>query len=456
MFWTRLKTAVAFLAAGLTLFLVTIFALSAAPRPARSDPSPAVLVSPQGAQNVAVETVRKSDFAFTSTQAGTVEAFESVELTPRASGYVKRLSVDIGDAVKQGQVLVEIDAPELVADVEKSNAVVEQAQARLTGAKSGVVVAEAMLEAEMAKVDAAEANCQRAESLLRYRKKGFERIKDLVGKKAIDENLADETVDRLEAAKSELASATAQVKTTKAGVAEGKAKVMAARADLGEVEADLRVARADQNKAAIRHGFATIVSPLDGIVSRRSCQVGDFVRSGEVGSAPVLTLIVTRRVRVITAISDHDVPLLDKGDPATVRINTNPVRAYQGTISRTAFAEDPDTRTLRAEIDLENTDGRLRPGQYVEVSVLLENRSRVLTVPARALLDRRGDAAAVCYRVVDGRAVLTLVKTGDDNGMRVEILDGLKEGDTVIAEPGSRIKDGQAIETGTTDKSQEK
>jgi HlyD family secretion protein len=177
------------------------------------------------------------------------------------------------------------------------------------------------------------------------------------------------------------------VATTKAGIEEGKAKLLAAKCDVGEAEADLRVARAEQRKAEIVAGRTKVVSPFDGIVTQRGYNVGSFVRSGaQAGSAPLLTVVQTSMVRAVVSVPDGDVPFLDKGDPATVRMDSLGGRVYQGVVSRTAYAEDPNTRTLRVEIDLDNQDGRLHPGQYGAATIQLLSVRNVLTIPASALI----------------------------------------------------------------------
>jgi membrane fusion protein (multidrug efflux system) len=140
------------------------------------------------------------------------------------------------------------------------------------------------------------------------------------------------------------------------------------------------------------------------------------------------------------------VPLLDVGDPVMVRINSLGARGLlQGQITRTAYALDPQDRTLRAEIALPNTDGRLRPGQMGRVTINLETRENVLTIPSSAIVERNDLGKAVCYRVEGGRAVRAILLVGPDDGLRVEVLYGLKEGDTVITKPDTRISDGQAV-----------
>src|SRR5262249_23497414 len=148
-----------------SVFLTSVFA-----RPARSEQDP-----PAEAKPIAVETVRRDDFRREKTYSAVVQAFDAADLAPRLSGYLKRLNVDIGASVRRGQVLAEIDAPELAAELEKAEALVDQAEARITRAKAAVTVAEAALSVADAQAETAASVQQRAESSLSYREKALAR-----------------------------------------------------------------------------------------------------------------------------------------------------------------------------------------------------------------------------------------------------------------------------------------
>ena len=105
----------------------------------------------------------------------------------------------------------------------------------------------------------------------------------------------------------------------------------------------------------------------------------------------------------------------------------------------------PNNRTLRAEIDLANVDGRLRPGQFGRVTITLLDLHNILTIPSSGLIDQTGGGEAVCYRIIDGRAKRTRIKVGVGNGDHVEVREGLKEGDSVIVDPSQGLTDGQPI-----------
>jgi RND family efflux transporter MFP subunit len=461
MFLSKLKTALAGLTAGLTLFFSAVLAISIAPQPAQSGP-PAV-VAPQsekpdlpadapqtkdGTGKVVVETVKKEDFVRRANVVGMVQPAESVDLWPRFSGTLKSLNVELGDRVKRGQVIAEIDAPESAADGARSVAILAQAEARLLGAKASVELAEVSIETSKSRLETATLAHQRAESSLRFREKNRERAQALFERAAIDHGRVDEADEALESAKSAVSEALGAINTARAEVKEGAAKLAAAKAGVQEAEAGIQVAKADHRKFEIQQEFATITAPIDGIVTTRGHHVGDFLHSGgDAGATPIVTIIRTDKMHVSVDVPDQLAESLDKGDKATFHVNKHD---YEGVVSRVAFALDPTTNTVRAEIDLDNTDGKLRPGQSGFARITLRTDEGVLTVPSSAIVIHQvGTHVAFgnCFRVVDGQAALTRVKLGEeDPDGRREILDGLNEGDVIIAKPNKTLKNGDAVE----------
>ena len=190
--------------------------------------------------------------------------------------------------------------------------------------------------------------------------------------------------------------------------------------------------------------YTRIVAPWDGIVIKRACNEGDFVRSGELGGAsPTFTVVKTAKVRVIVNVSDSLVPYLDRGDPVEIRFDALRSRIYRGAVAR--FAEAEEAGYMRAEIDLENADGRLKSGQRGEVTIQLEKKQGVRTIPLSAVFERKDGDQATCYRIENNRAVQARIKTGADDGVRIEVLEGLKEGDRVITVSDGTLTDGQEV-----------
>ncbi len=196
--------------------------------------------------------------------------------------------------------------------------------------------------------------------------------------------------DRVAEGRADLAEAKTQVVSARAAVQEGNANLEAVRSTVTEAEATLHGAEADLRKAQIGVSSTKVFSPWNGIVTKRGYHLGDFVRSGDApNSAPLLTVSETGKMRVVVEVPDPDSPYLDKGDRAIIKFDAlaNRNRVYHGVIARTSLAEDIGTRTQRAEIDLNNADGRLRSGQYGRVTIFLQDRRGVLSIPASAVIE---------------------------------------------------------------------
>ena len=135
----------------------------------------------------------------------------------------------------------------------------------------------------------------------------------------------------------------------------------------------------------------------------------------------------------------------DKGDPAEIRFDALKGRVYRGTVARIAQAEETVDRTMRTEIDVDNADGRLKPGQFGRVTIFLKTRQGVRAIPSSAVFERNAAGHAICYRIENPRAVLTRIKVGEDDGVHTEVIDGLKEGERVITHAEGTITDGQQV-----------
>ena len=349
---------------------------------------------------------------------------------PKASGELSKLNVDIGDVVKKGQILATIDSPDLRYEFDKARARVRQAQVRIKMSETKIREAEAGLKTVQAQIAAAEAGVNEMEAAQAFREKQLKRIKDLVERHAVEERLALEEEDHLRAAQAATVSAKVKVTLERAGLERARAIIDSARSEHMEAEEYLPLVRADSNKAETAVNSCAILSPIDGVVTRRNYHVGEFARTAAMGgSEPLVTIVEANKLRVVVWILDQDAVLLNNGDAVTLRADVRSDREYKGTISRTAVAEDPTTKSVRAEIDLDNSDGSLRPGQAASVTVNLEDYPDVITIPQTALFDPNpGNGPLCCYRVVDGRTVRTPIRIGAVDSGVVEILDGLKRG----------------------------
>lgn len=400
-----------------------------------------------GEDVVSVKTVRPSPGGIlrTSSQVGSVQAYESADLYAKISGYLKTLLVDYGSRVKKGQLLAEIDDPELVKERDRDVASLALARSVVAQAEARVKSAEADARAADAAVDEAKADIHRTASKRSYRSKVLARYRDLVARAAETPQVVDEQEENYESAVADEQSARAAEITALARAAAAHAKVEQARADLAEAKASVDVAAATLAKSEVLVGYMRITSPYDGVVTNRTFFPGAFIRSAaEGGTTPLLTVARTDKVRVITAIPDRDVPYADVGDKAEVRLDALGTEVLDGTVSRFAETEDPTSRTMHTEIDLPNPEGRIRPGMYGIARVILDESQKTSTIPARSLVGEAKDGKGEVFIIRDGKAKKVSFETGADDGLRVEVLSGLKPTDEIIVD-AQRVNDGMSV-----------
>lgn len=357
-------------------------------------PEKSTTTQPTAKRKVKVAKLRKSRLIRTTSQIGSAEPAATANVYARVSGTVAKPKypnidanlnlVEVGEAVRKGQVLAVIDAPELAADVKENRIQVERAQARCAQSKAVLAAAH------------------------------FDEAKD----------------ER-----------------------PSRAKVTVAEADLQVADADLRLAQARLARSEAAVQTARIISPIRGVVTQRSVNEGDFVRSAAVaGSAsPVFSILRTDVIRMVVHIPDQDVPLLQIGQPAEVRFDALRMIA-RAKVSRMAVAENLKDRTLRAEIDLPNPDGKIRPGMYGTATITLQEKPGALAIPRAAIVRSGGNGVSQCFRIVNDRAVWTHFRTGESQDPirhDTEVVDGLKEGEIVIVNPGilRDLKSGEPVES---------
>jgi HlyD family secretion protein len=378
----------------------------------------------------------------------TVEAMEKADLCARVQGVVDWLEadIDIGRRVKAGEPLLRLAIPELEAQQRHKEALLDQARKQKLQAEEAVKVA-------AKEVSEAEAQEKRYAAELAFHKQTNERVVELVRRGAQQPERSQETGHQVEAADAAWQAAKAQIETK-------RAKWRATSADLEVAESRIRVADAEVHNLSILVSYATITAPFDGILTKRWVDRGATIKDP---SMPVLTVQRTDTVRVLLDIPERDVPLVNAtqqnpnpdglGDPVEVILpalrGTVSGGRFSGFITRLASALDPVTRTMRAEVHLENPKGHLKPGMSGSAIALLEERANVLTVPSTALV-RQGDRAELyCVTHLTGNpprgVVLRLtVDLGLDDGRRVEVR-GLSGKELVIAKGNSGWREGDVV-----------
>lgn len=424
-------------------------------KPAHAGPPSASPTKPAAPSGVPVEVAapRPGGTDRVCVQPGTVEPFEAADLFAKVSGFLVEQRVDIGDAVKAGDVLARIAVPELDAQVRQDTADVARAAAKVDQMTAAIATAEAEQGAAAATVSLARAEQGSKASYRAYREKQRDRIRGLAAQNAIDAKLVDEQEDQYQAAAAAELAAGEAVAAARQKEAAAAAKVAQARADRRLAEAEVVSAKAKLERSQVMTGYAVIRSPYTGIVTRRSFHVGDFVRSADAGGerTPVLAVEKTDVMRVVVQVPERDVPFVDVGDPAVVEMDALPVAfrsagAGRVRVSRIAASEDPHTRMMRVEVDVPNPDGRLRRGMYGRVALTLQpGAAGAVRIPSAALSGKADGGRAAVRVVRDGVAHLVKVTYDTDDGSEVEVLSGLTPADRVVVRAAGPLDEGTAV-----------
>lgn len=217
------------------------------------------------------------------------------------------------------------------------------------------------------------------------------------------------------------------------------ARGVGAERDLDNAIAALAVAEADLRSVEIQLAKSLVKAPFDGIIDRRYKEEGEFVDIG----APLVRLVQLDKVKVEVSIPERDVPFFTVGDLVRVRLDALGARPFEGRIFRIATTAEPVTRTFRAEVELDNPEGIIKPGMIARADLIRQVFPDSVLVPifSTVLLDDQRFAAVI----VDGKARLRNVKTGIVQGGFVQVTEGLSAGDLLIVKGQYDVRDGEPV-----------
>jgi RND family efflux transporter MFP subunit len=341
-----------------------------------------------GAIPVSAARVQREDLARTITVAAEFQPFQQIDLHAKVAGYVRSIRVDVGDHVKAGEVLAVLEVPELDDDLKKAAAATRGAREELKRAE--------------ARYNEVHSGSQRLIQVARERP-------NLVAQQDIDSATAEDTA----------AAAT----------------VASARQHVEESEAN-------ESRMQTMVGYRRITAPFDGVVTRRHADVGALIQAGTSSSTqamPLVSLAQDSLLRLSFPVPESAVAFIHGGAPVTVDM-PGLHRTFTGKVARYSGAVDRATRTMLTEIDVPNADRRLTPGMYASVTLALEQRDHALSVPVEAL--SAGQALVVGE---GGRLESRAVHAGLESPERVEVLDGLREGELVVLGGRARLRAGDTV-----------
>lgn len=392
-------------------------------------------------------------------QPGQIEAFEETAIHAKLAGFVKKVHVDIGDQVtgpsristdqpeQPGQILAELEMPELDAELKQKQALVAQAAAEVTQSEAGIKVAMSAKSSSEALVAEARASVERADAMYERWKSEFERVRELVAKQAVAQKVADETEQQFKAADAARREIAAKIKSAQAKLSEAAANIEKADADLVAAQSKVKVAEADEQKTRALLSYATLRAPFDGVITERHLDTGHLVQPSGTSGKPLFVVVRADTVRIFLDVPESDAAFIATDSPAKIRVPSLSAASFDGKVARTAWTLQTSSRTLRTEIDVPNPNGRLRPGMYATAEIEVARRTDALSLPKSAILTQGTES--YCLGISPKNTIEKLaIKTGIVAGTDVEIVSGLTGDESVIVANLAAYKDkvGQAVE----------
>src|SRR5579864_3323731 len=353
--------------------------------------------------------VDKGDLAKSVVATGKVTPIIKVEVKSKASGIVKKLYVEYGDTVKQGQLLAQLDKIEIEAQVEQSRAALAAAEANLTSSQA---------DFERAKVDAEGPDVP----LL---KRAYDRAVNMAKDGVVSTSALEDAQKNYEMSLNKQNVSKAQVTVLKAKIAQSQAVVAEDEANLKQLEEQL--------------SYTDIVSPIDGIVLSRDVQMGDAVSSILVlGSSAtlVMTLGDTSEVYVKGKVDESDIGKVYLGQPARIKVESFKDKTFNGKVTKISpmGVEKDNVTTFEVRVSIQNPGGELKAEMTANAEIILDEHHNVLMVPEGAILYDKDKNASIDVpesSAKDGKDKVA-VNIGISNGAKTEVLNGLKEGDQVV------------------------
>ncbi len=353
--------------------------------------------------------VEKGDLAKSVVATGKVTPITKVEVKSKASGIVKKLLVEYGDRVKQGQLLAQLDKIEIEAQVEQAQAALQSAEANLTSSKA---------DYERAKVDAEGPDVP----LL---KRQYDRSVEMAKDGVVSASALDDADRNYKMALNKQQVAIAQVQVLKAKIAQSQADVVHNQANLKQLEEQL--------------SYTDIVSPIDGIVLSRDVEMGDAVSSILVlGSSAtlVMTLGDTSEVYVKGKVDESDIGKVYLGQPARIKVESFKDKTFNGKVTKISpmGVEKDNVTTFEVRVSINNPGGELKAEMTANAEIILDEHKNVLQIPEGAIIYDKDKKASVDIpdpKAKDGMKKVA-INIGISNGAKTEVLSGLKEGDQVV------------------------
>lgn len=385
-----------------------------------------------------------------------VESYERTSIYPKVIGYIEQWNVDIGDKVKKNDVLAKLFVPELVEDFGTKKATVELDKRRIDLAEKVVAVADADVQAAEARLEETKEILAKYQAQVDRWEMEVQRLTREMKHGVIEPQIQLESIKQLKADRASRNAAEASIRKAEAELLSRQAALAKAKVDVAVARADLDVAESEARRLDAWVGYLTLPAPYDGVIVARNANTGDFVLplagdptamqrapylSPGSKAAPVYVVDRTDIVRIFIDIPERDANYVQAGSKATVLVEAFRNQWIPASVTRTSWALNVTSRTLRAEIDLHNTPTpevyrdpgkhepaanppeagiQILPGMYAYAKVIIE-RPDVRSLPFEALV--RNGGQTFFWKYEDGKARQIEVQTGVDDGRWFEVIN---------------------------------
>jgi RND family efflux transporter MFP subunit len=349
---------------------------------------------------------------------GTIQAIQETAISARVDGYLKRRLVDIGNRVVAGQVLAEIDTPELDQQLYQAKATLAQAQAARAQAVASLEQVRSALVHNQVQLEYNGTNLWRWRTL---------KERELVAQQDVDDRQV-------------------LVTTAQADVKAAQANVVALEASVAAADANVVSNQANVQRLVDMQSFQRIRAPFPGIITVRNVDNGALISSGSATTnTPLFRMAQIDSLRIFVSVPQTFVTDVRPGPTAELLVREFPQRVFTGRVVSTAGALDPASRTLLTEVRIQNEPELLRPGMYTDVRFHLVRSDPPLVIPSSALIIRSGPLH-VAVVGADGKVRFLAVQLGRDFGTTVEVVGGLSERDRLLVTPPDTLQEGAAVQ----------
>jgi RND family efflux transporter MFP subunit len=375
---------------------------------------------------------------------GNIEAALETGIYARTNGYIHDRFADIGDRVRAGQLLANIETPEVDESAKEARALVLTNVATRAQSQANLDKAKADVDTAVADLAQAKSNLLQLQSSEKFAYNSMIRWGNLVTQGAVSTQDADEKETIYKTSHASTQAAEDKVRSAQSQIIAAKARLNASMADINVSDANIDAARARQDRSNTESGFNKVVAPFAGVITERNIDPGMLISSGsDTSKSALYRLARIDTVKVFVDVPQYASSAIKVGQSVKVSLKEFPGRTFTGKIARTSVALDATARTLRTEIHIANADLALAPGMYADVMFTLPRPGHTFLIPANSLITRAEGPQVI---IAQGNSVaFRKVQPGDDLGKQVEIVGGVNGDDNVVVNPSDALRDGTQV-----------